>query len=221
MKIIHTVKVSNRKPQRARTTKTAEQVRAALLAAAAKLFARQGFSEVSIADIAGEAGVATGTFYRSFPTKDDVLVQLRCTVLDELHTTIVGAAPDPPTEPAHWWHLADEVIGATVRFWFVDRDRSLVVLRGGLTDDAVPVQAALATSFALAIQLGKDIGAVRADTDAALAASFLMHGIFGLIYDTIVNGQKTDPGSLVTAATSLTHHLLKPAPKAEPPDRRP
>ena len=40
-----------------------------------KVFARQGYYQSTVAQIAGEAGVADGTIYLYFKNKDDILVQ--------------------------------------------------------------------------------------------------------------------------------------------------
>ena len=46
-----------------------------ILEAAVKVFARQGFYQSTVAQIAREAGVADGTIYLYFKNKDDILVQ--------------------------------------------------------------------------------------------------------------------------------------------------
>jgi len=46
-----------------------------ILEAAIKVFARQGFYQSTVAQIAREAGVADGTIYLYFKNKDDILVQ--------------------------------------------------------------------------------------------------------------------------------------------------
>jgi len=46
-----------------------------ILEAAVKIFARQGFHQSTVAQIAKEAGVADGTIYLHFKNKDDILVQ--------------------------------------------------------------------------------------------------------------------------------------------------
>lgn len=50
--------------------------RRALLEAAQRAFAERGFAATSVADIARRAGVATGTFYVHFPSKDAALDEL-------------------------------------------------------------------------------------------------------------------------------------------------
>jgi len=47
--------------------------RAAILRAAIKVFARRGYFNAKIADIAGEAGIADGTIYLYFKSKDEIL----------------------------------------------------------------------------------------------------------------------------------------------------
>lgn len=44
-----------------------------ILAAAARLFARKGISEATMAEIAGEAGLTAGAIYRYFDSKDELL----------------------------------------------------------------------------------------------------------------------------------------------------
>jgi TetR/AcrR family fatty acid metabolism transcriptional regulator len=46
-----------------------------ILEAAVRVFARQGFHQSTVAQIAKEAGVADGTIYLYFKNKDDILVQ--------------------------------------------------------------------------------------------------------------------------------------------------
>jgi AcrR family transcriptional regulator len=73
---------------------TREQARAArreeILAAARRVFARQGFRGTTIADIAEEAGIALGTIYLYFPSKEDVFAALS----QELHQIIARALTD-------------------------------------------------------------------------------------------------------------------------------
>lgn len=48
----------------------------AILRAATKVFARSGFFNSKVADVASEAGVADGTVYLYFKNKDDILVSI-------------------------------------------------------------------------------------------------------------------------------------------------
>lgn len=58
-----------------------------LYTAAMDLFRRQGFDETRVEDITQAAGVAKGTFFNYFPTKEDVLLYI-----GERHMSRLGAA---------------------------------------------------------------------------------------------------------------------------------
>jgi AcrR family transcriptional regulator len=50
--------------------------RAALLAAAASLLSERGYADCSVAAVAARAGVSTGSVYRYFPSKADLIVEV-------------------------------------------------------------------------------------------------------------------------------------------------
>ena len=58
------------------TPERREARRTEILAAARRCFARDGFHQTSMPDIAREAGLSTGAFYRHFTSKDDVVVEV-------------------------------------------------------------------------------------------------------------------------------------------------
>src|SRR5436190_16430993 len=58
------------------TPERREARRAEILAAARRCFARDGFHPTSMPDIAREAGLSTGAFYRYFTSKDEVVLEV-------------------------------------------------------------------------------------------------------------------------------------------------
>jgi TetR/AcrR family fatty acid metabolism transcriptional regulator len=58
----------------------------AILRAAAKVFARSGFFNAKVADVAKEAGVADGTVYLYFKGKDDLLSSIFAAAMEEFLT---------------------------------------------------------------------------------------------------------------------------------------
>lgn len=68
------VSTSSRRPADARPA--ASDKRDAIMRAATQVFARRGFFNAQVADIARAAGVAAGTVYLYFRSKDDLLVSL-------------------------------------------------------------------------------------------------------------------------------------------------
>ena len=69
---------------------------ATLTAAARAIFARRGYAEGSIDEICARAGIAKGTFYRSFASKDDVYLAAAASVADAvLDAVATTRAPVP------------------------------------------------------------------------------------------------------------------------------
>jgi TetR/AcrR family fatty acid metabolism transcriptional regulator len=62
--------------RRAPRSQNAGEKRDLILKAATKLFARRGFFNAQVADVAREAGVAAGTVYLYFQGKDDLLISI-------------------------------------------------------------------------------------------------------------------------------------------------
>ena len=74
--------------------------RAELVAAAARVFAERGVNATSVADIVRAAGVAQGTFYLYFESKDDVILAVVEDVAEQLMAGFVQViqAPGTPVE---------------------------------------------------------------------------------------------------------------------------
>ncbi|MCS3901881.1 TetR/AcrR family transcriptional regulator [Methanococcus voltae] len=66
-----------------------EDKRKAVMGAALKLFTERGFHGTSTAQISKEAGVATGTLFHYFPTKEDLINNLYFEVKGDLSRTMV------------------------------------------------------------------------------------------------------------------------------------
>lgn len=62
-------------PRRSFKQARARQTRQALIDAAARLFAKRGYEATQTPDIAAEAGVSTGAFYRYFKDKHAILLE--------------------------------------------------------------------------------------------------------------------------------------------------
>jgi TetR/AcrR family fatty acid metabolism transcriptional regulator len=67
---------ASRRPAVLRPAVTVVDKRDAILKAATKVFARNGYFQSQVADVARAAGVAAGTVYLYFRSKDDLLVSL-------------------------------------------------------------------------------------------------------------------------------------------------
>ena len=69
-----------------------------ILESAVKVFAEQGFSQSTVAQIASEAGVADGTIYLYFKNKDDILISVFETEMKTMINNMkkeLGTSQDP------------------------------------------------------------------------------------------------------------------------------
>jgi AcrR family transcriptional regulator len=82
-------------------------VQAELREAALRLFEARGFDDVSVAEIAAEAGISERTFFRHFATKEDVVL----TVLEGFGTDIVTRLESAPLDRSWFEILRDTYLG--------------------------------------------------------------------------------------------------------------
>src|SRR3954451_14694782 len=66
--------------------------REAILAAAERVFSKSGFYATRMADIAKEAGVAVGTLYNYFDSREVILSELLTLRHNQFHAKVVAAA---------------------------------------------------------------------------------------------------------------------------------
>ena len=79
----------------------ANDKRERILAAAERVFARHGFFAAKVSEIAKDAGVADGTIYLYFKSKDEILISLfedRMAQVNAALTAAIAAAPKSPRE---------------------------------------------------------------------------------------------------------------------------
>lgn len=85
-------------PKMPRTTR-GQRTRAALVAAARRIFERDGYLDVRLSDIPAEAGCASGTLYTYFNGKEDIFEAVLAMVEEDmLHGAHPIADPDDPLE---------------------------------------------------------------------------------------------------------------------------
>jgi len=80
-----------------RTEARRAQTRERVLAAAHDLVARDGYGAASVAAVAGEAGVATGSVYRHFPSKAELFAEVFRRASQREVDAVRGAAQSGPT----------------------------------------------------------------------------------------------------------------------------
>jgi AcrR family transcriptional regulator/DNA-binding transcriptional MerR regulator len=72
--------------------------RASLTSAARALFAKNGYAETSIDDVCARAGIAKGTFYRAFASKDEVYLAAAASIADAVLEAVAGSDTPVPVD---------------------------------------------------------------------------------------------------------------------------
>jgi TetR/AcrR family transcriptional regulator, fatty acid metabolism regulator protein len=168
--------------------------REAILRSAVKVFARKGFFNSKVADIAGEAGIADGTVYLYFKSKDDILHS----IFDQAMEIFIAEGkreiadltkPEDRLRRIAELHL--ERLGA-------DRDLAIVFqveLRGSIKF----MQEFSAAGFADYLDIikktiddGQRSGALRSDVKPIVAAKILYGALDEMVTNWILSKKKYD-----------------------------
>ena len=180
----------------------------ALRQAALKSFARKGFTNVTVTELAREAGVTERTFFRHFPTKEAVLFQDYETQLEWLAEAL---AQRPPSESLFDAVLASvaafphdlEVVrqAATARTELISADRIASHLR--------VVQSSFAQVLTEFVRNRKpDVANI--DLFAEVAGSVLAAALVVAVESWGRNGCAGDLGELVASGLELVRAGLAP-----------
>jgi AcrR family transcriptional regulator len=180
----------------------------ALRQAALKSFARKGFTNVTVTELAREAGVTERTFFRHFPTKEAVLFQDYETQLEWLADAL---AQRPASESLFDAVLASvaafphdfEVVrqAATARTELISADRIASHLR--------VVQSSFAEVLTEFVR-DRNPDAANIDRDAEVAGSVLAAALVVAVENWGRNGCSGDLGELVAASLNLVRSGLAP-----------
>lgn len=209
--------------------------RAAMIAAARRCFARDGYHQTSMPDIAAEAGLSPGAFYRYFPSKDDIVLEVAGQAFAMIFAPVVELVDDD-----HLATPADLVAAATATVAHetaVDADGHVVPVDELLPaavqawaeifrNDQLREQATAGVERNLArlaevLRRGQRAGTVRADLDPADSARVLMALVHGFVLQRAAFGLDAD--AFVRAARALfgggTASPAGRGPAADPPGR--
>ena len=139
--------------------KRSEMMASELEAIALRLFEERGFADVTVEDIASEAHISARTFYRYFPTKEDVL-QLQIDRRSDALRTALAARPVDEA-PLHSLRVALEEVAmaedkALLRRWITVIQATPSVVKGVLGGIQLKSQRAIAEFFGTRLALPAD-----------------------------------------------------------------
>jgi AcrR family transcriptional regulator len=184
-------------------TSRGRQTRQQLLDAARTIFERDGFLHARIADICDLAGIAHGSFYTYFASKEEIFTE----IVDSVELELLTVDPAPiDTDPLERIRAANrhylETYGAHAKIIKVINQVATIDAR--VLETRLQRQAAFARAIERRIRLLQDEGQADAGVDPAYAAQALggMVAAFADFYFNTVNS--FDP-ELDAVTEHLTH----------------
>src|SRR5919198_4447147 len=188
--------------ERKRVAKRAEDRRQDILDAAVRVLKAKGAADVTVSDITDAAGVAKGTFYLYFDSKEHLFAGLRERFVKDAIERGNGLLARVGEED--WWGLVDTSVRSFIDFHFDRREETRLLVGEGLTRDTLELldecDRALTGIFAAGIRAGVQAGAFHTD-DPEMIAVLLHHALEGALEDIIVFGRDLDRDRLYRVVT--------------------
>ena len=190
-----------------RNERLAAEKRRLILDAAVRVFARRGFNQCRVSDIADEAGVAYGLVYHYFDSKEELLETIFRTTWTEMLARVreVEAAGVPASEAVR------QVTALLLRTWRRDPDLVRVLVREVTRNQHVQreieeITAAMETLEGI-VRRGQETGEFRPDLDPRLAA-VVFYGALEEVLTGWVLGQLPDRDEDIARAEQNVVSLL-------------
>lgn len=192
---------------RKRTGRAAPQLRAqarelyrdAILEAAELVFARCGFAGTRMADVAAQAGLATGTLYNYFPGRDELLASLIERRSEELLAAVKAAAQLAADRPLR--ELLVAVVQTSFQHFHTHRALFAVLPAASgisgkhmasIASRCLESQRSYQAVIADALRPAVDSGLLRGDVPLAVLVGFLTGAVHGVLRAWALHGGGPD-----------------------------
>jgi len=179
-----------------------------ILSAAVRVFASRGYHEARISDVAKAAGVADGTIYLYFDSKEELLVKLFEDRVERLLARLRAELPKEPTAAARVRRIVEVQLG------ILEEERELaevltVILRQSsklMKEHAAPKFNEYLDAVADVVARGQKAGELRSDASPHTVARAIFGALDGLAMTWALG--KADRGGLSRTAGQLSAMLL-------------
>lgn len=146
--------------------------KAEILRCGRELFSANGFKDTNVSDITQKAGIAAGTFYLYYPSKDELFMEIYNEENVKLKREIMAALNldgDPMTVIAEMIRLNYEGMTANpiLREWY-NRDVFTRIERKFREQNGLEKVDFMYASFAEVVKKWQDDGKMRADIDSSM-----------------------------------------------------
>jgi AcrR family transcriptional regulator len=195
--------------RRKRAKENRENRRTQILKTALEVFSKQGYHQASISDIVQAAGVARGTFYLYFDSKQSIFHELLDELLLHLRTNIVGVdtSPTAPPIPVQLHKIVQRILETAVE----NQPLTQIIFRAAVGVDE-ELDRRLALFYANlhqfideSLQRGQTLHLIR-EINTYTAARCILGSIRGIIEHAVFDDEhEADPSTL--AAQIIEIHL--------------
>ena len=182
--------------------------RTRLLLAAVDVLSKRGFEAATIEEITRAAGVAKGSFYREFSSKEDLAVAMQQGFFQEVMARATAIASRLGAEDI--WALADEFIEMIVDAHLENRDIAAVLMKEASVKgqkDFAHADERMNEIVTMGIRVGVATGEFDCD-DPETVASILIHGIEGVLHHAMLYNDDVDRERVLAAAKHVMRRSL-------------
>jgi AcrR family transcriptional regulator len=212
MEILHR---PNHEPPRSLRDRKRERTRRMIQAEALRLFTTKGFQATTIEEIAAAADVAPRTFFRYFPTKEEVVFWA------DYQPTLAAFVTTRPDEEPALEALRHGIVDGLATFYQQDRERLLERIRLAFRTPALHPrlrQQQAEWADGMAQILAQRLSARPDDLEVRAVAAAVAAALFVAIEEWQAHDGQGDLGALIDRALDAV--LAGPAPATATPKRR-
>jgi AcrR family transcriptional regulator len=215
-----TVSESAQTETRRRVVKAPEERRREILDAALELFSGQGFDETTVQDIASAAGVAIGTVYVYFASKEHVLLGLyddfNAGMHEGFHSVFERVAEKRARgEDVPDGYVIDSILDIEVAYCVAHKKALEVIARytprPEIAREALARDRRFVEAMTESFMRGMDKGTLHT-SDGEMTAYLLSAAVSTTLTNSIVYGEPRDLDRLVAQAKELFRKALAPQP---------
>lgn len=191
----------------------AQRNRARILSAAEAVFAARG-TGASTEEVAREAGVAVGTVFRHFPTKQDLLRAIMKGLLERLTAAAVQLVEDVDSTEGLFVFVEQVVEEAAAKTAVVD-----LLSQMGTQVEAAPALEGLKQAVGTLLQRAQHTGAARADIGPAEVTALLAAISEGAVHGAWAPDLRRSVLAIALDGLRPTSASSQPSPGADPSHR--
>jgi AcrR family transcriptional regulator len=190
-------------------TEVAADKRVRLLEAAEAVFVERGIARATVDEITGRAGVAKGTFYLYFTSKDEVVQALQRRLWQGHVDLCEQAAARLAGEGADWWEVVDDLVAAIIDYDYAHLDWHQLVAGASaeVYDPGDDLETQIIAVTRAAIEIGIERGACHA-TDPEMTGTLLYQALKATAQQFCRQQAMPDRDRYVAAAQELVHKSL-------------